>query len=97
MCTVQSAKLPCSLCDDCDKKPINFHCGGDANYREINHVACDNVTINKDVGGIGMRFIRQVNEALLTKLCWRIFHKDSLWARGLQANYCKTNVMSTCF
>jgi len=43
---------------------------------------------SKEVGGLGVRRIREFNVALLGKWCWRLLEdRDSLWFRVLSARY----------
>ena len=44
--------------------------------------------LSKEVGGLGVRRIREFNSALLGKWCWRMLvEKESLWYRVLVARY----------
>jgi len=46
------------------------------------------VCLRKEVGGLGVRRIREFNSALLGKWCWRwLTEKESLWYRVLAAKY----------
>nr|ABN06074.1 hypothetical protein MtrDRAFT_AC150440g24v2 [Medicago truncatula] len=43
---------------------------------------------SKEVGGLGVRRIREFNMALLGKWCWRMLvERDSLWFKVLSASY----------
>jgi len=51
-------------------------------HRKISWVESKSVCRSKEVGGLGVRSIREFNIALLGKWCWRILEeKDSLWFR----------------
>jgi len=48
------------------------------------------VCLKKEVGGLGVRRIREFNNALLGKWCWRLLvEKESLWYRVLSVRYGK--------
>jgi len=87
---MQTAKLPRSLCDDCDKKARLFLWGGDANIRKIHNVSWEKLLQKKEEGGLGFKSMRHANIAFMTKLGWRLMsEKDSLWSKVIRAKYCQ--------
>lgn len=44
----------------------------------------------KNLGGMGIRPIREMNKALLAKQGWRVFNEDRDWSKN-----CKSNIFST--
>ena len=65
-----------------------FFLEGSVDHRKIFWVDWNSVCRRKEVGGLGVRRIREFNLALLGKWCWRLLEdKDSLWFRVLSARY----------
>jgi len=55
---------------------------------KISWVDWNTVCSRKEVGGLGVRRIREFNIALLGKWCWRLLEDtDSMWFRVLSARY----------
>ena len=85
---MQSAKLPCSLCDTLDKKIRRFLWGGTAMERKTHLVSWNKIIKEKAQGGLGIRSMRQLNSAFLMKLGWRVKTEPSaLWVRILKEKY----------
>lgn len=88
--TMQSTKLPRSICDDIDRKSRRFLWGGNEEQRKVHLVAWENVSKNRDEGGLGIRSMRQANSAFLAKLGWRVLAEpQALWSRVLRVKYCE--------
>jgi len=65
-----------------------FFFWGSEDHRKISWVDWNSVCQSKEVGGLGVRRIREFNYALLGKWCWRLLvDKNSLWFRVLLARY----------
>jgi len=65
-----------------------FFWGGSVDHRKISWVDWNSICRGKEVGGLGVRRIREFNVALLGKWCWRLLEdRDSLWFRVLSARY----------
>jgi hypothetical protein len=61
---------------------------GSEDHRKISWVDWNSVCLSKEVGGLGVRRIREFNYTLLEKWCWRMLvDKNSLWFRVMAARY----------
>ena len=64
-----------------------FFLGSD-DHKKIHWVDWNTVCRSKEVGGLGVRRIREFNLALLGRWCWRLLvDSSSLWFRVLAARY----------
>ena len=89
---MQTARVPRSLCDEIDKKSRCFLWGGNEQTRKIHNISWGQILKAKKEGGLGFRTIRETNDALLTKLGWRLLvEKDMLWSQVLRAKYCNNH------
>nr|ABN09170.1 hypothetical protein MtrDRAFT_AC183371g10v1 [Medicago truncatula] len=56
--------------------------------RKITWIDWESVCLNREVGGLGVRRIREFNLSLLGKWCWRMLvNREGLWFRVLTARY----------
>ena len=63
-----------------------FFLGGSEDHRKISWVDWNSVCLSKEVGGLGVRRIREFNYALLGKWCWSLLvDRESLWFSVLTA------------
>ncbi|CAI0409373.1 unnamed protein product [Linum tenue] len=89
---MQTAVLPCHICDVIDKKIRNFVWGAEEGRTKIHLVTWETVCKPKEEGGLGLRSARALNLAYIMKLCWNfITDNNTLWIRILQDKYIKTN------
>ncbi|CAN1792677.1 Putative ribonuclease H protein At1g65750 [Linum perenne] len=87
---MQTAFLPCSICDSIDRKIRNFFWGSVEGARKIHNINWDTVCKPKCLGGLGLRNARDLNKAFLMKIVWGLIHNPSeLWAKVLIAKYLK--------
>lgn len=87
---MQSARLPISVCENIDKKVRQFIWGGTNERRSVNLVRWDKVTQPKYAGRLGIKSVRDMNLAFLTKLGWRILDEENaLWVQVLKGKYMK--------
>jgi len=67
---------------------LNFFFLGSEDHRKIAWVNWNTICRSKEVGGLGVRRIREFNVALLRKWCWRMLvERDSLWFKVLSDRY----------
>ena len=90
---MSSFLLPISCCHELDKIFKNFWWGFPSKKtRNLTLKAWDSLCIPKVLGGLGIRKMREVNWALISKLGWKILTKsDSLWVAQLQGKYLHSN------
>jgi len=50
---------------------INFLWGGGEDHRKIARVDWDSICMSKEVGGLGVKRLKEFNISLLAKWCWR--------------------------
>ena len=87
--SMQTMRLPRSVCDNIDPKTRTF-LGGTSIERRPHLVTWDTVTRPKEFGGLGLRDMRQLNSASMSKFGWRtLTESESLWTRVLRHKYCK--------
>lgn len=85
---MQTGKIPESTVKELEKLNRDFLWGDSDGQKRIYPLAWKLVCRPKDCGGLGVRRLTDMNNALLIKLGWRMMHhKNSLWARVLWAKY----------
>ncbi|XP_018474082.1 uncharacterized protein LOC108845359 [Raphanus sativus] len=82
--------LPASLCKRIQSALTRFWWDTDDQIRKMSWIAWTKLTDHKALGGLGFREIQGFNQALLSKISWRILTKpDCLLARVLTGKYCR--------
>lgn len=79
---MQFVKLPLSLCDKIDTVNKNFLWGDSNEKKKVHLVNWDTVCKHKLLGDLGIKKTDDMNQAMLTKVGWRLFHND----HGLSAD-----------
>ncbi|KAL5842272.1 hypothetical protein ACOSQ3_012875 [Xanthoceras sorbifolium] len=75
-----------SVMKDCIDMFCN--CLGQENRRPIYLINWKTVCLPKYLGGLGVKQMEPLNQALLAKLSWRLLHgEDSLWCSMIEAKY----------
>jgi hypothetical protein len=93
-------KLPAGFHDDYTKLVRDFWWGGeDELKRKVHWENWDTLSSPKDLGGVGFKDSKLMNQALLARQCWRLLkNPDSLCARLLKSIYYpRGNFLDTVF
>ena len=69
---MQCQSHPVKVCDQVDKLIRDFLWGLTEEMRRLHLVRWDTVTLPKELGGLGLHRMKDRNNALLAKLCWRL-------------------------
>ena len=90
---MSSFLIPMSLCSSLDKTFKKFWWGfPPSNSKKLTLKAWDSICLPKDLGGLGIRKMREVNLALLSKLGWKLLcNTDSMWVAQLRGKYLSFN------
>ena len=85
---MQCQSLPIKVCNQIDKLIRNFLWGSTEEKRRLHLVRWETVTLPKELGGLGLHNMKDINNALLAKLCWRLAcEQEAPWAKMLVAKY----------
>lgn len=77
-----------TVCNELDKANQNFLWGHSQERNPIHLMSWEMVTKPKEMGGLVIKTMSQVNHALLAKIRWRIHQNDpALWARLVKDKY----------
>jgi hypothetical protein len=81
-------KAPSGIVSSIESIFNNFFWGGSVDHRKISWIDWHSIYRSQEVGGLGVRRIRDFNIALLGKWCWRLLVDcDRMWFRVLSARY----------
>lgn len=69
--TMQAMKLPQGTIATLEKSNRSFFWGDEKKKKEIHSVAWETICQPKALRGLGIRRLREANQAYLTKLAWR--------------------------
>ncbi|XP_061347266.1 uncharacterized protein LOC133292825 [Gastrolobium bilobum] len=85
---MQSCKIPLSVCNEIEKLQRSF-IWGDKEGRKANHlINWSTITSPKEVGGLGLKRLEFMNDAMLAKRVWSFSNKpDHLWVQVLKSKY----------
>jgi hypothetical protein len=92
-------KLPVGFHEEYMRIVRDFWWGDDEKKRKVHWAAWDILTKPKELGGMGFRDTKHMNQALLARQCWRILQKpESLCSRLLKSIYYpQGNFLDTVF
>lgn len=79
--------FPTRTCMQIEKIMRNFLWSSSAEYKRKNLVKWDQVCVPKAEGGLGLRRIKEFNEACLMKLAWSAATSPSIWASWFRGRY----------
>ena len=86
--SMQTFRLPTSICDDVDKTTRSFIWSKNNMDRGLHLINWETVIASLSTGGLGLRKARQVNTSLLGKLVWGLLHeKNKLCVQILTHKY----------
>ncbi|XP_022032645.1 uncharacterized protein LOC110933746 [Helianthus annuus] len=79
-------RAPAKVVEDLEGITRKFLWGGSSSVKKLHWVPWDRVASPKKMGGIGIRNLKEVNIALLSKWGWRFMtDKDNLWVKVISA------------
>lgn len=85
---MQTTKLPQSVLHDLDKHTRRCVWGSNDTRKRIHLVNWPSVCQTKDHGGLGLKQAGRMNQAMLTKLAWRLINgPTALWSRLMRSKY----------
>lgn len=76
---------PISLLKTVDRWIKNFIWSGDVNYKKVCTASWHKVCFPLNEGGLGLRSLKDINNAAALKLCWDFLHSNEKWACLLRA------------
>ncbi|XP_073046080.1 uncharacterized protein [Primulina eburnea] len=96
--SMQTNLLPMGVCSEIEKITRKFLWGGKIGKQKCHLVKWDVVSSPKSLGGLGIKRMYPLNQALLTKLGWRLMEeKESLWTLVLKGKYTRNSTDSRSF
>ncbi|CAN1142459.1 Putative ribonuclease H protein At1g65750 [Linum perenne] len=85
---MQTSVLPVTICDLIDQRIRSFVWGSEQGQRKLHLVNWENLCKPKELGGLGLRSARELNQAYLLKLAWGILKQPSeLWVDVMLTKY----------
>ena len=92
---MQCQSLPVKVFDQIGKITRDFLWGSTEEKRRLHLVRWDTMTLPKELGGLGLHNMKDRNNALLAKLCWRLAcDQEAPWANMLATKYLSPNRIS---
>lgn len=81
-------KMPITVVKKLEKIQRQFLWGDTSDKKKLHLVGWDKITLNKQLGGLGIKKLQIQNLGLLSKWWWRFgTKKESLWARSVRAKH----------
>ncbi|KAK9275240.1 hypothetical protein L1049_022502 [Liquidambar formosana] len=88
--TMQTCKIPMSICDKVDRTNRKFIWGNSDNRSRVHLVVWDKVCRPKSLGGLGIQSMGAVNISYMARMGWKLITEpNALWANILIGKYLK--------
>lgn len=93
---MMAAAIPKGVLRDIEKIQRDFVWGDEVDHRRHHAVSWDVITKPKQIGGLGLRKLTNMNSACLMKLGWDLRrHSTALWCQVLRGKYGRTRIGDT--
>ncbi|KAG8372571.1 hypothetical protein BUALT_Bualt12G0079900 [Buddleja alternifolia] len=79
--------IPVTVCEKLDRMFRNFWWGDKDGKGNLRLCSWNFICSPKEFGGLGLRKLRDMNRALVSKLAWKICVESSLWTNFLRSKY----------
>ncbi|CAN1831532.1 Putative ribonuclease H protein At1g65750 [Linum perenne] len=87
---MQTSLLPGYICEKIDQRIRTFIWGSDQGKRKVHLVKWEVICKPKELGGLGLRSAKSLNQAFLLKIAWGILKRPyELWVELLLTKYLK--------
>lgn len=85
---MQIISLLVSICNGVEEACRSFNWNSNSNRRKVSLVKWDNLCQPKDRDGLGIKYMKIMNKALLMKIGWGLItNLESFWAQVLKSTY----------
>lgn len=85
---MQTMLLPKGVTKELERHSRSFLWGGSEESRKLHLLSWDQVTQDRQNGGLGLKNLRKQNKAFIIKLCWNLLNrKEALWVKVLRSKY----------
>ncbi|KAK3198861.1 hypothetical protein Dsin_022276 [Dipteronia sinensis] len=91
----ESVKLPSEVCRRLDKINKDFLLGHTNERNHVHLITWNSVCLPKWSGDLGIKTMKDMNQAFLAKAAWRVFQDDGgIWCKILKYKYLNTKSLS---
>lgn len=85
--------LPSKTCLLIERLMKNFLWSSDPEHLSSDYVRWNTVCLPKQEGGLGLRRLKDLNDACFLKMAWSVVTGSSLWGSWCKARYCKVSFL----